>query len=170
MRFRYGDGFSHARALGLRIALAAVPLVIAFVGLSRTLDTSLGHVLRQTILSLAPAGPGGLLRDTLVRPSLVGEDRDELALWLGLLTAILALTTAVGQLERSANRVYGVRRDRTALHKYGHALLMAVVAGIPRWSGRCSCWRSAPSAARSRKPTASTTTRCPRSGSRWESC
>ena len=135
VRFRYGDGFSHARALGLQIALAAVPLVIAFVGLSRTLDTSLGQVLRQTILSLAPAGSGGLLRDTLVRPSLVGEDRDELALWLGLLTAILALTTAMGQLERGANRIYGVRRDRPATHKYGHAVLMAVVAGIPAMVG-----------------------------------
>ncbi|WP_146173757.1 hypothetical protein [Saccharothrix carnea] len=44
VRFRYGDGFSHARALGLQISLAAIPLVIAFVGLSRTLDTSLGQV------------------------------------------------------------------------------------------------------------------------------
>lgn len=135
MRFRYGDGFSHSRALGLQIALAAIPLVIALVGLSRTLHTSLGQVLRQTILSLAPGGSDGLLRVTLLRPSLVGEDRDELALWLGLLTAIVALTTAMGQVERSANRIYGVQRDRPAVHKYGHAVLMAVVAGIPAMVG-----------------------------------
>lgn len=135
VRFRYGDGFSHSRALGLQIALAAVPLVIAFVGLSRTLDTSLGQVLRQTILWLAPGGTGGLFRDTLTRPSLVGEDRDELALSLGLLGAILALTTAMGQVERGANRIYGVRRDRPALHKYGRALLMTVIAGIPAMVG-----------------------------------
>lgn len=29
LRFRYGDGFSHARAFGLQLALAAVPLIIA---------------------------------------------------------------------------------------------------------------------------------------------
>jgi hypothetical protein len=29
VRFRYGDGFSHARAFALQLSLAAVPLVIA---------------------------------------------------------------------------------------------------------------------------------------------
>ena len=29
LRFRYGDGFSHARAFGLQLALATVPLIIA---------------------------------------------------------------------------------------------------------------------------------------------
>ena len=40
LRFRYGDGFSHARALALQLALAMIPLVIAFVGLSTTLGTT----------------------------------------------------------------------------------------------------------------------------------
>ena len=31
VRFRSGDGFSHARALGLQLCLAAVPLLIALV-------------------------------------------------------------------------------------------------------------------------------------------
>ena len=34
VRFRYGDGFSHARALGLQLCLAAVPLLIALNGLA----------------------------------------------------------------------------------------------------------------------------------------
>ena len=38
-RFRYGDGFSHSRALGLQLALAVVPVVIAVVGLSDALGT-----------------------------------------------------------------------------------------------------------------------------------
>ncbi len=135
-RFRYGDGFSHSRALGLQLALAAVPLVIAFVGLSRTLNTaSLGDVLQHTLLSLAPGGSGQLFRNTLTRPTLIGEDRDELALWLGLLFAVTTLTTAMGQLERGANRIYGVQRDRPSARKYGHALLMAVIAGIPAMIG-----------------------------------
>ena len=37
VRFRYGDGFSHARAFGLQLALATVPLVIAGAGLSAAL-------------------------------------------------------------------------------------------------------------------------------------
>jgi hypothetical protein len=37
VRFRYGDGFSHARALGLQLCLAAVPLLIALNGLASKL-------------------------------------------------------------------------------------------------------------------------------------
>jgi YihY family inner membrane protein len=54
----------------------------------------------------------------------------QLALWLGLLAAIVALTTAMGQIERGANRIYGIERDRPALRKYGRALLMALTAGL----------------------------------------
>ena len=34
VRFRYGDGFSHARAFALMLALATVPLIIAGAGLA----------------------------------------------------------------------------------------------------------------------------------------
>ena len=51
-------------------------------------------------------------------------------MWLGLLAAIIALTTAMGQIERGANRIYGIERDRPALRKYGRALLMALTAGL----------------------------------------
>jgi hypothetical protein len=37
LRFRSGDGFSHARALGLQLCLAAVPLLIALNGLASKL-------------------------------------------------------------------------------------------------------------------------------------
>ncbi|NUS87051.1 MAG: hypothetical protein HOY75_31170, partial [Streptomyces sp.] len=39
LRFRYADGFSHARALALQTVLAVIPLAIAFVGLSTSLHT-----------------------------------------------------------------------------------------------------------------------------------
>jgi YihY family inner membrane protein len=55
----------------------------------------------------------------------------QLALWLGLLTAVVALTTAVGQVERGANRIYGVDRDRPAPQKYLQALILTLVAGLP---------------------------------------
>ncbi len=37
VRFRYGDGFSHSRALALQLVLALIPLGIAFIGLSSTI-------------------------------------------------------------------------------------------------------------------------------------
>ena len=59
-----------------------------------------------------------------------GMTGGQLALWLGMLAAIIALTTAMGQIERGANRIYGIERDRPALRKYGRALLMALTAGL----------------------------------------
>jgi hypothetical protein len=40
VRFRYGDGFSHARALGLQLCLGAVPLLIAMYGLASQLGVA----------------------------------------------------------------------------------------------------------------------------------
>jgi YihY family inner membrane protein len=48
---------------------------------------------------------------------------------LGLLAALVSLTTAMGQVERGANRMYGVERDRPSLRKYARAFLHAVTAG-----------------------------------------
>jgi YihY family inner membrane protein len=44
---------------------------------------------------------------------------------------VVALTAAAGQIERGANRIYGVDQDRPALRKYLRALLLTAVAGLP---------------------------------------
>jgi YihY family inner membrane protein len=130
-RFRYGDGFSHSRALALQLSLAFIPLVIATVGLSGTLATAaFGRVLRRTIIALSPGGSGELIRQTLER-----EQGSSAALWLGLAFAFATLTTAMGQVERGANRIYGVPRDRPGRRKYARALGMAVIAGLPAMGG-----------------------------------
>src|SRR5690348_15606950 len=55
VRFRYGDGFSHARALGLQLCLAAVPLLIALNGLASKLGLHRsGRVVAETVLALTP--------------------------------------------------------------------------------------------------------------------
>ena len=138
VRFREGDGFSHSRALALQLALSIVPLVIAAVGLSGALHAeSIGDVLRHTVLSLTPGAEDDLLRlavqDALVQQE--GEDRATTALVLGLLTAVVALTTAMGQVERGANRLYGIGQDRPTLRKYARALVLALVAGLPMLTG-----------------------------------
>ena len=43
---------------------------------------------------------------------------------------MVALTTAMGQIERGANRIYGIQRDRPAAAKYLHAVVMACTAGL----------------------------------------
>ncbi|SOC50063.1 YihY family inner membrane protein [Blastococcus aggregatus] len=130
-RFRYGDGFSHARALALQLSLSFIPLVIAAVGLSGALATEdLGRVLRSTLLSVSPGGSGDLIRTTLEE----GEG-SAAALWIGLTFALATLTTAMGQVERGANRVYGIPRDRPSRQKYGRALGMTFAAGLPGMAG-----------------------------------
>jgi YihY family inner membrane protein len=133
-RFRYADGFSHARALGLQLALAFVPLVIALVGLSGTLATErVGRVLGLTLQALTPGASSDLLRATLVVGD--GGEGARFALWLGLLFALATLATAMGQVERGANRIYGIRRDRPSAQKYGRAVVMAFGAGLPAMAG-----------------------------------
>jgi YihY family inner membrane protein len=131
VRFRYGDGFSHSRALAFQLMLALVPLGIAFVGLSGTVHAGkLGVVLREVLLRITPGSTDQIVKETLRQSRQQAGAGESLALWLGLLVALVALTTAMGQVERGANRVYGIQRDRPAMQKYGHALLMALSGGL----------------------------------------
>jgi len=130
VRFRYGDGFSHSRALALQLVLSLIPLGIAFIGLSSTVRADqVAQVLREVLLRITPGSTDELVRQTLEKDQ-ASTTGGELALWIGLGVAVLALTTAMGQIERGANRIYGIRRDRPALHKYGRAVLMACTAGL----------------------------------------
>ncbi len=129
VRFRYGDGFSHARAFALQLALAAVPLVIAGAGLATALGgESLGRVVALTVVEISPGSSDALVAD-VVETDDEGSDRGEVVVVLGLATAFLAATSAFAQLERGANRIYGTKRDRPALRKYGRAALLTATAG-----------------------------------------
>lgn len=135
LRFRYGDGFSHSRALGLQLCLAIVPFLIALAGLVSKLGVAQGgQVVADTVLALTPGASEQLVHDLLAdtkRTETIGE----FALTAGLLTGMVALTTAMAQIERGANRIYGVERDRPAHVKYGRAALLSVGAGIPALTG-----------------------------------
>lgn len=135
VRFRYGDGFSHSRALGLQLTITAIPLVIATIGLSNALRTEfVGRLLRRTLLELTPGASDALIRAT-ISPFQDDVEGDVVALVLGLVVALTALTTAMGQVERGANRIYGIGRDRPTLAKYRRAFVMAVLTGLPAMAG-----------------------------------
>lgn len=158
LRFRYGDGFSHARAFGLQLALAAVPLIIAGVGLSAAAGAQgASEVVARTVLALSPGTSDELVADAVggsgatgtgagaADPEDPGEqferddtptgERGELVLVLGLLTAFAAATSAFAQLERGANRIYGTERDRPALAKYARAAALTATAGVAMAAG-----------------------------------
>jgi YihY family inner membrane protein len=134
-RFRYGDGFSHARAVGLQLVLALIPMTIALVGLSAVLHVKdAGEVIRDTLLAMTPGSSDEIVRDTLEQ-GMSEADSGSIALWIGLATSLVALTTTMGQIERGANRIYGIQRDRSAGRKYGRAFVLALLAGVPMMLG-----------------------------------
>jgi YihY family inner membrane protein len=45
------------------------------------------------------------------------------------------MTTAMAQVERGSNRIYGIRRDRPALAKYGRAAVLTAVLALPVGTG-----------------------------------
>ncbi|RKN38402.1 YihY/virulence factor BrkB family protein [Micromonospora endolithica] len=135
IRFRYGDGFSHSRAFALQLCLAVVPFMIALTGLISELGVEEGgQVVADTVLALSPGASDQVVGELLGEGERT-EEAGELALTLGLLTGLFALTTTMAQIERGANRIYGVERDRPALGKYLRAAILAVTAGLPALLG-----------------------------------
>ena len=132
VRFRYGDGFTNSRALALQACLAVVPFLLALTGLAADLDEERpARVVAQTIQSVSPGhGTGDALANAVSGPG-SSERAGELALTLGLLFALLSMTTAMAQVERGSNRIYGIRRDRPALQKYGRAAVLTAVLAAP---------------------------------------
>ncbi|MCX4385824.1 YihY/virulence factor BrkB family protein [Micromonospora peucetia] len=135
IRFRYGDGFSHSRAFALQLCLAVVPFLIALTGLISELGVAEGgRVVADTVLALTPGASEPMVAELLGEGDRT-ERAGELALGLGLFTGLVALTSTMAQIERGANRIYGVERDRPALWKYVRATVLALIAGVPALTG-----------------------------------
>lgn len=129
VRFRYGDGFTNSRALALQTCLAVVPFMLAVTGLAADIDDERwARVVAATVNAIAPGqGDDDALAEAVAGGS---EEGGEIALTFGLIFALVSMTTAMAQVERGTNRIYGIRRDRPALHKYGRAAVFtALLAG-----------------------------------------
>ena len=132
VRFRYGDGFTNSRALALQVCLAVVPFLLALTGLASDIDEERpAAVVAHVVDSLSPGSGEGDALTSAVDESDTSERAGEVALVLGLGFALVSMTTAMAQVERGANRIYGIRRDRKALHKYGRAAVLTAVLAAP---------------------------------------
>jgi YihY family inner membrane protein len=130
MRFRYADGFSHSRALAFQFVLTLLPGLIALVALARVLGQgTFAEVLQTTLSDVAPGPAGETLTQAFKQGSAAAESA-ETALVVGLTATLVAAATAMGQIERGSNRIYGVERDRPALRKYALATALALTAGL----------------------------------------
>ena len=132
IRFRFADGFSHSRALAFQMVLSLIPALIATVGLARVLGQGdFSRVLQDTLREMAPGPASDLLTQAFEQGSTAASrESGENALIVGGIVAIVSAATAMGQIERGSNRIYGVERDRPPLRKYGLATLLAMTAGV----------------------------------------
>jgi YihY family inner membrane protein len=135
-RFRYGDGFTNSRALALQGCLAVVPFLLALTGLAADVDSEQpARVIAATVQAVSPgAGQQDALAGAFSGAD-ASETAGEVALAFGLVFALAAMTTAMGQVERGLNRIYGIRRDRPALWKYGRSAVLTALLAVPAGLG-----------------------------------
>lgn len=131
-RFRAADGFSHSRALAFQATLTLLPALIAIVGLAAALDQqTFTEVVTATVDDLAPGAAGEILTDALRHGSASARrESGETAVVAGFIASMVAGATAMAQVERGSNRIYGVERDRPFLRKYSVATVLAFSAGV----------------------------------------
>jgi YihY family inner membrane protein len=123
-RFRSADGMSHARALALAVVLTVIPGIIAVVGFAGI--TGAGSV-REAVTSLlteVSPGPTGEILTAAISQGQDAEHHGAGPLVFGLLAMVFSGCTIFGQIERGANRIYGVEKDRPFKEKYAHAFLL----------------------------------------------
>ncbi len=132
LRLRRSDGFSHARALAFQIVLALIPAVIVLVAAISALNYDwLTDRFVGTVDQIAPGPAGDILRTAFQHADAQGDRGDGLTvIVLGGIALAIAGVTGVGQLQRAANRLYGIERDRPSVQKYTHAAVLAATAGI----------------------------------------
>lgn len=130
IRFRAADGTSHSRALGLNVLLVVLPAIITLEALVTVLGgDEAGRVLAATLRELTPGAAESVL-DQAAQQGALRSRQGVVALVVGVLATVAALTTTMAQIERGANRIYGVERDRPFVAKYRRGLVLGLSAGV----------------------------------------
>jgi YihY family inner membrane protein len=130
-RFRAADGTSHSRSLAFQIALASIPGLIAFVGFTTFFNLQgVRKLFERTASTLAPGPAGQIFHQAFHQGSSDAKSAGLTALVFGLIATLTSATTGMAQIERGANRIYGIDEDRPFIKKYGVAFLLTVTAGV----------------------------------------
>jgi YihY family inner membrane protein len=129
-RLRVADGFSHVRSLAYLISLVAIEGLIAIVGLASVLHKGeVSNMIDAAVRRTIPGPAGHVLTTAVTQAHRVAAGHHYTALLFGVIGALVVATTAMGQLERGLNRIYGVEQDRPTLKKYGLAFFFALSVG-----------------------------------------
>ena len=129
-RLRAADGFSHARSLAFLSSLLAIQALIGLVGLARVLHRgSVTRIVVAAIRRVVPGPVGQLLTTATTQAHRAANGHHSAALVFALVAGTVTATTAMGQIERGLNRIYGIEQDRSSLRKYSRAFVFALSAG-----------------------------------------
>lgn len=130
-RLRFADGFSHARSFAFATTLVIMQSLIAVVGLASALgEGSISTSIVRSLQSAVPGPAGRVLTQAVGQAHEASSSHQYTALIVGLVGALITGATAMGQLERGLNRLYGIEQDRSPLHKYARAFVLAITAGL----------------------------------------
>ena len=70
-----------------------------------------------------------MLAEAVRQANRVGNQNRFLLLTLGLVGLLITSTTAMGQMERGLNRIYGIEKDRPTAQKYALAFVLTITVG-----------------------------------------
>ena len=131
VRFRLADGTSHSRSLAFATSLVLVQGIVVLVGFAAAFGQSgITSTIVETIRSAVPGPASDVLADAVRQANRVGHQNRFLPLTIGLVGLLITSTTAMGQIERGLNRLYGIERDRPTVRKYAVALVMTLTVGV----------------------------------------
>lgn len=129
-RFRAADATSIARALGFQVVLSAIPAVIAAVAIATRLgEGSFRDLILSIFDSVAPGSTADLFRSVVQQ----GSDAASSSLWVvigAIATTLVSGTAGMLQVQRGANRIYGIEEDRPLWFRYGLGLLLTISFGL----------------------------------------
>ena len=120
-----------ARALAFQVVLTLVPFLVAFVGFAELLGQArLTDAIRKSAADIAPGPAGQIIVQAFQQGEHAGRGGGTAALLLGLVATIASATLAMAQVERGANRIYGLQSDRPTMSRYQRAFVLAFSAGL----------------------------------------
>jgi YihY family inner membrane protein len=126
-RFTDSDGTSHTRALAYQMFLMVLSGFIGLVGLASQLHTpELRAVVEHLATRLAPGPSGGLLKEAAQQ----GAQGGITAMLVGLVATVVTGALAMAQIQRSANRLFGLEGDRPPIRRFSLALLLLFSTGV----------------------------------------
>ena len=129
-RFRLADGTSHSRSLAFATSLVLVQGIVVLVGFAAAFGQSgITSTIVETIRSAVPGPASDVLADAVRQANRVGHANRFLPLTIGLVGLLVTATTAMGQMERGLNRIYGIEKDRPTFRKYLMAFFLTLTVG-----------------------------------------